>query len=211
MLSLFAVFIRSLGGLFFPPLYKEVLSFTQFLFPQNLIPYSFFITMVSGVTAFLGKFLGGYLSCLCSALMQKFFPRKNFNLRSCNYIFGTVTLLLSMVFFTLGSNVTVLQNSGGSPGLCFLGVLFFHAAMPVTLFELYCILPNQPGFAMGLSTVMLFFGYLPYAFFPLDGLPASLILSLLTLLAIVCMIVSLLIFHKATYNSQKQNQQGGSP
>jgi len=210
LLSLFAVFIRSLGGLFFPPLYKEFFTFTQILFPENLMLYSFFIIMASGITAFLGKFLGGYLSCLCAALIHKLFPKKKIDLRSCNYIFGTVTLLLSMVFFTLGSKTAILQSPNHTPEFCFLGVLFFHAAMPVTLFELYSILPDRPGFAMGLSTVMLFLGYLPYAFFPLDGLPAPLILHLLTLLAVACMIASLLIYRKAAFNNKNQNPQGGS-
>ena len=198
LLSLLAVFIRSLGGLFFPPAYKEVFSFTQVLFPENLLLYSFFLAIASGITAFLGKFLGGFFSCLCASLLQKFFPKKQFDLRSCNYIFGAATLLLSVICFALGSNLHVLCNSGSKATFCFLGVLFFHAAMPVTLFELYCILPDHPGFAMGLSTVMLFLGYLPYAFFPMDGLPATLILYLLTLLAAICMIISLVTYQRAT-------------
>lgn len=183
LLSLFAVFIRSLGGLFFPASYKELFipaEYTSLTF--------FFLVMASGIVAFLGKFLGGFLSNLCTSILHKFTPFKNIDLRSGNYLFGTITLLASSLLLTFGGNI---------PSLCFLGILCFHAAMPVTLFELYCILPDRPGFAMGLSTVMLFLGYLPYAFSPLDGLPASLILCVLTLLAAGCMLVSLLIYRRA--------------
>lgn len=197
LLSLFAVFIRSLGGLFFPVSYKELFApsdytlFTMFLF-----------AMSSGIVAFLGKFLGGFLSSLCTNPLHKVMSQKNINLRTGNYIFGTITLLLSAALLTFCGNI---------PILCFLGILCFHAAMPVTLFELYYILPDRPGFAMGLSTLMLFLGYLPYAFIPLDGLPASLILCLLTLLAAACMIASLVIYCRANHNSKRHNLQGGEP
>ena len=59
--------------------------------------------------------------------------------------------------------------------------------------------------ASRLSTVMLFLGYLPYAFFPLDELPASLLLRLLTLLAVACMISSLLIYRRAIHTNHNQN------
>lgn len=197
MLSLFAVFIRSFGGLFFSPLYKEVFSITQVLFPKNLTLYIFLIAMASGIVAFLGKFLGGFLSCICATLLPKLFPNKNLDLRTANYLFGSVTLLLSVVFFYLESKASILQTFDIKPVFCFLGVLCFHAAMPVTLFELYCILPDRPGFAMGLSTVMLFLGYLPYVFFSLDALPSTTILTILTLLAAGCMVASLWIYRRA--------------
>lgn len=190
LLSLFAVFIRSLGGLFFPASYKAL-----FAVPENITLTLFLTAMASGTVAFLGKFLGGFLSTFCTGLLHKIIPQKNINLRSCNYIFGTVTLLLSAALLTFGGTV---------PILCFLGILCFHAAMPVTLFELYCILPDRPGFAMGLSTVMLFLGYLPYAIVPLDGLPATPILTLLTLLASGCMLVSLLIYRRALHKGEKK-------
>lgn len=210
LLSLFAVLIRSLGGLFFPHIYKDVFSFTQVLFPGSPALFLFLTAMTSGIVAFLGKFLGGFLSCFCNTLIQKLFPKKQFDLRSCNYIFGTITLLVSMIFFSFGSKVTILQTLGNKPVFCFLGVLCFHAAMPVTLFELYCILSDRPGFAMGLSTVMLFLGYLPYAFVPLDGLPASKILVTLTLLAVACMVASLVIYRKALHTDKSHRTQGGA-
>ena len=79
--------------------------------------------------------------------------------------------------------------------------------MPVTLFELYCILPEHPGFAMGLSTLMLFLGYLPYAFAPLSSLPASLILCILTLLAAGCMIISVIIYNQAASRHQRREKE----
>lgn len=197
LLSLAAVFIRSFGGLFFPAAYKNVFSFTQSLFPEYLMPYAFLLAMASGIVAFLGKFLGGFLSNFCNSLLHRFLRFKTLDLRSGNYIFGIITLVLSAILLLFGGNV---------PILCFLGILCFHAAMPVTLFELYCILPDRPGFAMGLSTVMLFLGYLPYEFFPLDNLPKATILCVLTLLAAGCMIASLLIYHRAC----KADRKGGS-
>lgn len=182
--SLLAVFLRALGGLFFPASYKELFALPEYI-PASL----FLVSMASGITAFLGKFLGGFLSILCNTLLQKFFPQKNFDLRSSNYVFGTITLLLSTLLFAIGS---------GIPVLCFFGILCFHAAMPVTLFELYCILPDRPGFAMGLSTVMLFLGYLPYDFLPLKSLPSQPILFLLSLAAAGCMFVAFRLYHKAT-------------
>lgn len=199
LLSLFAVFIRSLGGFFFPTAYKAL-----FALPEDT-PYALFLlAMASGIVAFLGKFLGGFFSWLCTGLLHKLFPKKRIDLRHGNYIFGTFTLLLSAVFLTLGSKMPVLQflNPNSKPILCFLGILLFHAAMPVTLFELYCILPDRPGFAMGLSTLMLFLGYLPYAFFPLEKLPAPAILLLLTLLAAGCMLLSLRIYCKESVKEE---------
>lgn len=183
LLSLVAVFLRSVGGLFFPSSYL-----TLFTLPGNKTLTIFLLAMASGIAAFLGKFLGGFLSTLSTRLLHKCVPSKNIDIRNGNYIFGTITLLTSTVLLALRGDI---------PLLCFLGILCFHAAMPVTLFELYCLLPGQPGFAMGLSTVMLFLGYLPYAFLPLDGLPSSLILCILTLLAAGCMLASLKIYNNA--------------
>lgn len=183
LLSLFAVFLRSLGGLFFPSSYKAL-----FARPGHAALSLFLIAMASGFVAFLGKFLGGFLSNLCTFLLHKLPQVKKTDLRSGNYIFGIVTLLLSVFLLVSGKDI---------PLLCFFGILCFHAAMPVTLFELYCLLPDRPGFAMGLSTLMLFLGYLPYTFSPLDGLPGSLLLCLLTLLAAGYILLSLLIYRKS--------------
>ena len=192
LLSLFAVFIRSFGGLFFPTSYKELFTSSEYT------AFTLFLmVMASGIVAFLGKFLGGFLSILNTRILHKLMPDESLDLRTGNYIFGTVTLLLSTLLLTFAGHI---------PFLCFLGILCFHAAMPVTLFELYCILPDHPGFAMGLSTVMLFLGYLPHEFFSLDALPASVILFTLTLLAAACMVLSLWVSRKAIHNN---NVQGG--
>lgn len=192
LLSLFAVFIRSFGGLFFPASYKEL-----FTSSEHTALTIFLMVMASGIVAFLGKFLGGFLSTLNTRILYKLLPDESLDLRTGNYIFGTVTLLLSAILLTFAGHI---------PFLCFLGILCFHAAMPVTLFELYCILPDRPGFAMGLSTVMLFLGYLPHEFFSLNALPASVILFTLTLLAAACMVLSLWVYRKAIHNN---NVQGG--
>jgi len=188
-LSLFAVFIRSLGGLFFPSSYKE-----WFASSEHTSVTIFLLVMASGIIAFLGKFLGGILSNACTIILHKVLPHKNIDLRTGNYVFGTITLVLSTILLTFAGNI---------PFLCFLGILCFHAAMPVTLFELYCILPDRPGFAMGLSTVMLFLGYSPHEFFALNTLPAPIILFVLSLLATTCMLLSLWIYRHA---NQPQNK-----
>lgn len=192
-LSLIAVFIRSVGGLFFPSSYRNL-----FTFSGDTALTVFLLAIASGIVAFSGKLLSGFLSTLSTRLLHKFFPQKHIDVRSGNYIFGTVTLLLSTVLLTFGGTV---------PILCAFGILCFHAAMPVTLFELYCILPEHPGFAMGLSTLMLFLGYLPYAFAPLSSLPASLILCILTLLAAGCMIISVIIYNQATSGQQRREKE----
>lgn len=198
LLALLAVFIRSLGGLFFPTAYKEYRD--VFLFTERMTLYFYVIiypaltVLTPGIVAFLGKFLGGFLSILSTRVLHKLMPDANIDLRTGNYLFGTVTLVLSTILLTFADYV---------PFLCFLGILCFHAAMPVTLFELYCILPDRPGFAMGLSTVMLFLGYLPHEFFSLDALPDSIILYVLTLLAVACMVASLCVYRRANQNSDK--------
>lgn len=195
LLSLFAVFIRSFGGLFFPASYKEV-----FALSEHTAVSMFLLVMASGIVAFFGKFLGGFLSALNTRIFHKLLPNADIDLRTGNYIFGTATLVLSAILLTFAGHI---------PFLCFLGILCFHAAMPVTLFELYCILPDRPGFAMGLSTVMLFLGYLPHEFFSLSALPASIILFTLTLLAAACMSLSLWGYRKAIHNNNRYNTQGG--
>ena len=189
LLSLFAVFIRSFGGLFFPTSYKELFTSSEYT------AFTLFLmVMASGIVSFLGKFSGGFLSTLNMRILHKLLPNADIDLRTGNYLFGAVTLLLSAI---------LLAFAGHIPFLCFLGILCFHAAMPVTLFELYCILPDRPGFAMGLSTVMLFLGYLPHEFFSLDALPASVILFTLTLLAAACMVASLWIYRHAGHTQNK--------
>ncbi len=194
VLSLVAVLIRSLGGLFFPASYR-----TLFTLPTDSTTAVLLLAMASGVTAFLGKFLGGFLSISCTNLLHKSKRFKNIDIRTGNYLFGAITLLCSALLLTIWGNI---------PALCFLGILCFHAAMPVTLFELYCILPDRPGFAMGLSTLMLFLGYLPTAFVPPDKLPARLILCVLTLLAAGCMAASLLIYQKAVHQKKQPHCKG---
>ncbi|MBP3576669.1 MAG: hypothetical protein J6K15_01020 [Lachnospiraceae bacterium] len=189
LLSLFAVFIRSFGGLFFPASYKELFTSSEYT-ALTL----FHTVMASGIVAFLGKFLGGFLSILNTRLLHKLLPDTDIDLRTGNYIFGAATLLLSVLLLTFAGHI---------PFLCFLGILCFHAAMPVTLFELYCILPDHPGFAMGLSTVMLFLGYLPHEFFSLSTLPAPIILFALSLLATTCMVLSLWVYLHANHAHNK--------
>ncbi len=202
MLSLLAVFIRSFGGLFFPTSYKDMFSLIgTCIFPQSLGTAIFLVAIASGIVAFLGKFLGGFLSIGSTRVLHKLMPNTDIDLRTGNYLFGTITLLLSTILLAFAGHV---------PFLCFLGILCFHAAMPVTLFELYCILPDRPGFAMGLSTVMLFLGYLPHEFFSLDVLPASIILFILTLLAMICMVLSLWIYRRAANNNKEHIAQGGT-
>ena len=152
------------------------------------------MVMASGIVSFLGKFSGGFLSTLNTRILHKLLPNADIDLRTGNYLFGAVTLLLSAI---------LLAFAGHIPFLCFLGILCFHAAMPVTLFELYCILPDHPGFAMGLSTVMLFLGYLPHEFFSLSTLPAPILLFALSLLATTCMVLSLWVYRHANHAHNK--------
>ncbi len=193
LLTLVAVFIRSLGGLLFPTSYR-----TLFTLPENNIFSVFLLAIASGIAAFLGKFLGGFLSNLCTTILHKVTRFQHLDIRSGNYLFGILTLLSSTLLLTLGETI---------PLLCFLSILCFHAAMPVTLFELYCILPDHPGFAMGLSTLMLFLGSLPAAFVPMNTLPAPLVLCILTLLAAGCMLLSLLIYRQERSRTSNNKEE----
>jgi len=192
ILSLFAVFIRSLGALFFPVSYQELFSISD-----NLPLSIFLLAVSSGLIAFSGKFLGGFFSTFCASVLHRLIPEAAFDLRSCNYLFGTFTLLAGTLMLTFAGNI---------PLFCFLGMLCFHAAMPVTLFELYCIFPDRPGFAMGLSTVMLFLGYLPYVFSALVNVPKTLILFILSLAASVCMFFSYLLYRRAIKSTKGDSE-----
>ena len=100
-------------------------------FPESDSKFAF---LLPACAAFAGKFVGGILADLIGARRV-----------------AAVSVLLSAPLFFLG----------GSRFLFFLAAVFlFNIAMPVTLVELARRLPRHEGFAIGLTTLALFAGYL---------------------------------------------------
>ena len=107
-------------------------------------------------------------------------------------MYGAVALLISTL---------LLVGLGTNPYLCALGILLFNSVMPVTLYEVYCIFPGAPGFSLGLTTVLLFLGFLPSCFFfPDEELKR-------TLLLILCMIAAACLMAAAFLNRAKEKRK----
>ncbi len=128
------------------------------------------------VLGFAGKFAGGFMVLIAAKTL-----RKQENLRFINSLYGAVALLLCTLLFV---------GFGTEPVLCAIGVFLFNSVMPVTLYEVYCIFPRTPGFSLGLTTVLLFLGFLPKCFFfPGEELKRVLLLSL-CLIASACLMAA---------------------
>ena len=72
-----------------------------------------------------------------------------------------------------------------------LAVMFFNMAMPVTLVGLVSAMPDNVGFAFGLSTLALLAGYLVYAFVRLQEAEVSYVVAFLGIAAVVLIAASL--------------------
>ncbi len=142
-----------------------------------ILPGSFkAIGIHPSVLGFAGKFAGGFLVIIAAKAL-----RKKTDLRFINSLYGALALLISTL---------LLVGFGAIPSLCALGVILFNSVMPVTLYEVYCIFPGAPGFSLGLTTVLLFLGFLPSCFFfPEEALKRSLLL-ILCLIAAACLMVA---------------------
>lgn len=167
---LVAVLARSYGGFVLPAGFKAL---TDPL--RGTSAYDFSNAMLSSVLGFTGKFIGGFLVILSVRL----FKAKT-DIRLANLRYGTAALVLSSVlcgFF--GNNMII----------CSVGILLFHSVMPVTLYEIYCILPENAGFALGLTTLMLFAGTLPAYIFSPSETVKSVIFIVTSMVAAVCLLL----------------------
>ncbi len=159
---LLAVFARSYCSFILPGSFKELILL------ENIDPNNTISGMFSAFTGFFGKASGGLMVVLC----MKFLRVKD--LRKTNYAYGVAALVISTLLLCLG---------GTQPVCSLLGILIFNSVMPVTLYEVYCILPNKPGFALGLTTLMLFAGMLPAIAFTPSQETSVVLLSVFGVLA----------------------------
>lgn len=113
-----------------------------------------------------GKALGGVLSDL--------FGVKKVALSS---------VVLSLPFLMFGDNHMIIS---------LIGLMLFSMTMSITLGILVSVLPGSPGLAFGLTTIGLFIGSAPAAFFKVSGLVANCImLSVMTAVCFVCFMISI--------------------
>ena len=168
ILCLAAVFVRSYGGFLLPAGFKGILGPAS-----GDTSYVFWAGMLPSVLGFIGKFAGGFAVILLSKLVKQ---RKD--LRAVNYIYGFIALLVSAVLLLI---------VGQNPVLCAASIVLFNSVMPVTLYEIYCIFPKNPGFSLGLTTLLLFAGYLPTVVFRPEGLQRTVILAVLMTVGVLCL------------------------
>ncbi len=165
---LLAVFVRSYVGFIIPNGFKELIALHEDA-ATGLLP-----AMASSIVGFFGKASGG----LPVILFMRIFRGKD--LRKLNYIYGIIALLGGAVIFLLW---------GTDPVGSLMANLLFHSVMPVTLYEIYCILPKNPGFSLGLTTLMLFAGMLPALMFSPDAGIRTLSVVGLNSFAALCLVL----------------------
>ena len=90
---------------------------------------------------------------------------------------GVWSLLVSLPLILFGAE---------SPVLSLLGILLFNMTMPVTLCALADLMPKNPGFAFGLTTLALLLGTVVTFFWAVPARLAKLLLTTLILLSAVC-------------------------
>ncbi|MCQ2354686.1 MAG: hypothetical protein MJ102_06250 [Clostridia bacterium] len=130
-------------------------------FPESDSKFAF---LLPACAAFAGKFVGGILADLIGARRV-----------------AAVSVLLSAPLFFLG----------GSRFLFFLAAVFlFNIAMPVTLVELARRLPRHEGFAIGLTTLALFAGYLLSTVLHVSSSSSPLLTALLAVVAAAAVAVT---------------------
>lgn len=108
-------------------------SYGGFIWPFGFEKTGYLILLVPCASC-LGKATGGILADRFGALET-----------------AVVSLMLSAVLFFAGNGSWVIMG---------FAVMFFNMAMPITLTGLVAAMPEDPGFAFGLSTLALLMGYL---------------------------------------------------
>lgn len=165
VLCLIAVLARSYGGFCTPDGYAE--------YGNPVIGIS--KSMLSQILGFAGKLLGGFFV----VLSVKLFKQKT-DLRIANLRYGTIALVISALLCGLFGNLAL---------PCTVGIILFHSVMPVTLYEVFCSFPENPGFSLGLTTLMLFIGILPNYFFTPSGSTKTLVFVITTIVAAISLFV----------------------
>ncbi len=90
---------------------------------------------------------------------------------------GVMSLLLSL---------PLILFAAANPALSLMGILFFNMTMPVTLCALADLMPKNPGFAFGLTTLALLLGTAVTFFCAVPAYLAKFLLTVLILLSAFC-------------------------
>ncbi len=139
VMSLFAVLIYSYVRCVLPDNFKELIM-TDSEGTRGLLE-----AMFPCFICFLGNSTGGVLV----ALLMRLFDGEDF--RKMNYKYALFALVVAGLCLWIGR---------GEPVCVLIGTIFFHSVMPVTLYEIYCILHKTPAFSLGLATLVLLAGTL---------------------------------------------------
>lgn len=103
-------------------------------------------------------------------------------------LFGIRKIAVLSVIFAL----PLLMFGDNNMFVSLLGVMLFSMTMSITLAVLVSVLPDTPGLAFGLTTIGLFIGSAPVFFFRITSLTLNCVmLSVLTLICVVCMLISI--------------------
>jgi hypothetical protein len=114
--------------------------------------------------AFIGEAAGGYLADL--------FGARNVS---------SVTLLAALPLLSLGYK---------SPAYYTAGIILFNMTMPITLCAVATRLPRNPGFAFGLTTLLLLCGNLSTYFFILPAALLQPVIAILIAISAICLYIS---------------------
>ncbi len=177
IMCLFAVLVRSYVGFILPSTFKELIV-TDAGETGGLIK-----AMFPSFIGFFGKAAGGVLV----VLMMRLFNGED--LRKMNYRYGIFALLAAVICLCAG---------GKEPALVLIGTILFHSVMPVTLYEIYCILHKNPAFSLGLTTLMLFAGMLPALMFEPNDEQRTLLIAVLCVLASIALAIGAGAYSKKT-------------
>ena len=110
-------------------------SYAGFIWPLGFEKTGMLIILPAAASC-LGKALGGIIADRLGALET-----------------AAVSILLSMILFFFGSGSWVMMG---------LAIMLFNMAMPITLCGLVASMPDNVGFAFGLSTLALLLGYIAF-------------------------------------------------
>lgn len=139
-------------------------SYAGFIWPLGFEKTGYLVLLIP-VASCLGKTLGGVAADRIGSVET-----------------ASVSLVLSMILFLTGSGSWVMMG---------LAILLFNMAMPITLCGLVSAMPDNVGFAFGLSTFALLLGYVAYLLIPVPEAEISYIVAFLGIAAVVLIAVSL--------------------
>ena len=79
----------------------------------------------------------------------------------------------------------------GQPALAIAAMLLFQMTMPVTLLAVFRALPDEPGFAFGLTTLALLAGTIPVLVLPWPWIAQSWVLIALIVVSVAALLIGL--------------------